>query len=944
MVLLFLIPLDPTNLEAQESSGQSIRRLTHCIPTRPYLPTSEESTLCTQYPNLTEQTADVVIGNTSTVTLASDLTSSTWFDQEIIIKGKFVIDQPTWFVRCVVKMAPAAEIEVTANNRMFTVFSRFFACTQMWKGITLLQDGDADIWHTEIQDAGVALRTTKDNAVSIVGSRFNRNHIGIQTKLSSSTSTATLPTIFSPSYFANNEFTVTSALNAPYTGQVLHPVFFTIGMEVLNTTANLIASSAANGNTFSRLDCGIDGDARSNISLGHAEFENQHSFGVNVENQSRLNIPLAAPCYFANNYFSGISGVASGLDINGCRFEGEDAQNYGVISSAIAGNSFDINIRDCNFLMQGIATAAVALERGKNNSVRVESNYIEVESPSPANGIFVYTPNGVSSTGGDCFITQDTIVFNENPTAIESNFGIKVVASGGDNLSILSNIVELRTDKAEISAIVVEDATGTNKLISGNQVFNTLYPPAFNTALVGIDISRCRGADVCYNTVSNTYYGIQFYGDNSFTDLVQNEFRYHNIGLRVYGNQFDPNTPATNPAIIGVQLRGGNKWTTGDDGVQLDHAAFGGGDYLSSRMIVHSTSMEYYPLYITPPGWFLPSSGIPQTLCGNDRIYPGKIDSTVADGSYFLPAATQLVQWEMKRRLMYEMLRDTNYGGTYAPFDTFYTNNLTTNAGKFAKVDWDLHKAGEWSGSLRTALNALEYEHQLDLNTLVQLSAGTAVVPDTVTLIDAVLSQAKTATLADMDALHQQYYALTNAHDSLHRATLQSIRTFNSSIVAVYAFEVNQKVINEIAIKEALGEALTVSDVTALENIAAQPDSIAGSTQRTAANMLFPCVEHSADLRSNGFESIPNTTVEKGRQYWVLSPNPSSGLAQITFSAPYSGTLHITDQFGRLVMQQTIQEQTVVQIQGDELPKGLYWVHAINRVGEKRVIKMVIVH
>jgi hypothetical protein len=162
--------------------------------------------------------------------------------------------------------------------------------------------------------------------------------------------------------------------------------------------------------------------------------------------------------------------------------------------------------------------------------------------------------------------------------------------------------------------------------------------------------------------------------------------------------------------------------------------------------------------------------------------------------------------------------------------------------------------------------------------------------------------------------------------------------------VAVYAFEVNQKVINEIAIKEALGEALTVSDVTALENIAAQPDSIAGSTQRTAANMLFPCVEHSADLRSNGFESIPNTTVEKGRQYWVLSPNPSSGLAQITFSAPYSGTLHITDQFGRLVMQQTIQEQTVVQIQGDELPKGLYWVHAINRVGEKRVIKMVIVH
>ena len=153
----------------------------------------------------------------------------------------------------------------------------------------------------------------------------------------------------------------------------------------------------------------------------------------------------------------------------------------------------------------------------------------------------------------------------------------------------MNNIVELRTDKAEISAIVVEDATGTYKCISGNQVFNTLYPPAFNTALVGIDISRARNTDVCFNTVSNTFYGIRFYGDNSFTDLIQNEFRYHDYGLRVDGNQFDPIIPATNPAIIGVQLRGGNKWTTGDDGVKNDHALFSGGEVSLSLMRVHSS-------------------------------------------------------------------------------------------------------------------------------------------------------------------------------------------------------------------------------------------------------------------------------------------------------------------------------------------------------------------
>jgi hypothetical protein len=942
MVLLFLIPLNPTNLKAQESSGQSIRRLTHCIPTRPYLPTSEEPTLCTQYPNLTEQTADVVIGNTSTVTLASDLTSSTWFDQEIIIKGKFVIDQPTWFVRCVVKMAPAAEIEVTANNRMFTVFSRFFACTQMWKGITLLQDGDADIWHTEIQDAGVALRTTKDNAVSIVGSRFNRNHIGIQTKLSSSTSTATLPTIFSPSYFANNEFTVTSALNAPYTGQVLHPVFFTIGMEVLNTTANLIASSAANGNTFSRLDCGIDGDARSNISLGHAEFENQHSFGVNVENQSRLNIPLAAPCYFANNYFSGISGVASGLDINGCRFEGEDAQNYGVISSAIAGNSFDINIRDCNFLMQGIATAAVALERGKNNSVRVEGNYIEVESPSPSNGIYVYTPIGVSSTGGVSLVNSNEIVFDDNPSDLESNIGIKVVGEGGDNIQLSDNVLTFSTFMSEISGILIEDCNGLNHLFSLNRVYNSQYFNEINTADIGIQANRVKNGVFCFNTVNNTQRGIWFRGNNFPANIEQNTFGRHLWSLTVEGK----GVGSSDPAVVGVQFRNANWWLPG--GGYARSAIFGGGDPDGSSFRVHSTAIEYYPaagLGISPPGWFIPDLGDPDVDCDpNEQLSSGSFDEQIADGSCFTTSSTPLAYWELNRSLMYKMFRDPSYGGTNSVFDTFYTNNLSTNGGKFAKVDWDLHKAGEWNASLRTALNALEGQHKLYLDTLVNLSAGTAVLPDTVTLIDPVLAQAKTAVLTQMKTLHQQYFALTHAHDSLHRVALQSIRTFNSSIVAVHAFEVNQKVINEIAIKEALGEALTVSNMTALENIAAQADSIAGSTQRTAANVLFPCVEHSADPRAYSEEAYSEASTFQGTPFWMLTPNPTSSVAHLTFRAPYTGTLLVIDPLGRVVIRNLLKEQERLQIECINWPKGLYYIHAVSPTGEQMVLKMVIVH
>ncbi|MFZ4635505.1 MAG: T9SS type A sorting domain-containing protein, partial [Saprospiraceae bacterium] len=75
-----------------------------------------------------------------------------------------------------------------------------------------------------------------------------------------------------------------------------------------------------------------------------------------------------------------------------------------------------------------------------------------------------------------------------------------------------------------------------------------------------------------------------------------------------------------------------------------------------------------------------------------------------------------------------------------------------------------------------------------------------------------------------------------------------------------------------------------------------------------------------------------------------LSPNPTSGAAQLTFGAPYSGSLLVTDQFGRMVLRQNIKAQTAVQLEAAELPNGLYWIHAVSPAGEQKVLKMVIVH
>jgi len=75
-----------------------------------------------------------------------------------------------------------------------------------------------------------------------------------------------------------------------------------------------------------------------------------------------------------------------------------------------------------------------------------------------------------------------------------------------------------------------------------------------------------------------------------------------------------------------------------------------------------------------------------------------------------------------------------------------------------------------------------------------------------------------------------------------------------------------------------------------------------------------------------------------------LSPNPTSGAAQLTFGAPYSGSLLITDQLGLVALQNRIQEQAIVHIQCADWPNGLYWIHAVSPAGEQKVLKMVVLH
>jgi len=938
-LLLWLTGLAPQNVLHAQVTDPEVSRMKYCLPTKPPRALLEEQTLCQQFPNLTPTTASKVIGvDQSSISYSANekdplgpIGTLGWSGQTLIINGTLIVNDVTWFLDCTVKMGPGARIVVEGNQTIFAWFSRFFACVQMWEGIRLEPTSNGSFGYCHIQDANNAIHTTTDAPIIGINNRFNRNNVGIRSAHPTSIGGTFLPTTLSTYYFFDNEFTMTSPMNSPYPGQVF-AISWPTGILLQRSTASLPGLYGA-PNRFSRLGYGIYAAQRNeSLLVGNATFRDQDLSGIFVRS-GNLTINSSAPCDFQDNFAAGIETErALSLNVAGCTFGAESAQYYGILADArwvdIQQNTFE---QDADHLF------AVYCIRPAGD-VSIYQNTINITSLS--HGIVVETPPGTSAQGF-CTIEQNAVTINEVPTSTHANIGIHVIGGSGDNFTIYDNDLDIRVlggPHYNAKGIVFEQCTGLNHTVSSNDIFNTDVLNTGKSAAQGIFIRNVQNGVYCLNNTNDSYEGITFFGNNAPARIERNFFDRHNYSLVVDGDA------GFAPAVVGPQIRAANAWDP--LGYKLLAAVCTGNPFMS-RFFIHSSDFLYFPPapFVNPPGdWFIPDFGDPNPFneCIHRPDAPELFETKIADGSYFDSNSTALLRWELERNLYYKMLRNPTYGSANPDFAAFFVTNANTNVGKFAKVERGLYLASGFSSTLVSDLQTIEAQRKSILAQLTLLEASTQ-SPTQPIGVNGQLATAKQALLDSLNDLGEQQSVLLDQHTATSTTQLASIRAFNAAITTTQVFEENQKTLNEIGIKLALGEPFLESDLTALETIADQPEADAGTTQWRAASLL-PCrTEMATAVRSKEYVA-GNAATTSPEELFSVVPNPATDRISLRFTRAYAGVVAILDTHGRILRSETVavSANEPVHLTVSDLPNGVYFLQSRDLATQSALQKVII--
>jgi hypothetical protein len=376
------------------------------------------------------------------------------------------------------------------------------------------------------------------------------------------------------------------------------------------------------------------------------------------------------------------------------------------------------------------------------------------------------------------------------------------------------------------------------------------------------------------------------------------------------------------PAVVGPQFRTANYWEP--TGYKL-LAAVNTGNPIFSLFTIHDPSIEFFPPYIfvDPDIWFFGSYGAPEFECDPPMATTNPLDDAVADGSFFDSTSTPLLEWEMNRYLFYKMLRNPNYGQGNNDYVSFYAAVQPTSAGAFAAADHALYLAGAVPSGLAADWQAYRLQNEWLRTQVYQLGASATPPASAHDDVSAYIN-AKTALLDSMKTTSEAMASVWTNHAAGVSAILQSVRAMNAGISTVYAFEANQKALNELKIKAALGESWTQADQDLLQAIANQSPDSAGTTVWQAKVMLPRCYEASRSVERAQVSTSPSMkNLANGIQVF---PNPVSDKLNVEFLQPFTGEASLFDAVGKIVVKKEVELTQMVQFDVSMLAGGVYFL------------------
>jgi len=936
---------------AQEPPQQPCQEET---PTFTGLP---EQTLCQKYPNFN---CEIQIG-AGTQFPKSSLLGSAMLSGNVCVVGNFEVDVPFTFQNALVKINPGVTIAITpspngydSGSSLGIDNSKLFACSGLWKGITLGQLSSIGSWNNSvIEDAETAIFASAFCALSIQQTTFNRNRVGIELF-------TPVPNIWVPGpvmwVFTGNQFTCTAPLNGT-TNEIT-----SIGVKLRDS--GLYPLTTNNNNTFRGIINGIV-----------AESSNSNAFAV-------CNV-------FADNY-DFISIRNKGIDFEGRSLDVRNSTFEGILGHGIHHHESSLLFLENNeFFIREFPTTSwrfmVEIESPRiGNDLNISGNYFYTEGQLASIHTFGVKFTSNSFGAGDPSITFNARIFDNDFDLFNASFEIPGEMSHGiaiwgnlasdsdidiennrfnDNIFILSHnrSIDAWYGSKHGVHVIGNHFTGGGTHIDfrgstnggANVISDNTMDPSSDFGL-GMFIHDFPQTTICSNTnngASNVGYLLR--GQNQGTVFSGN----HTYGCWQHTFWITGDQP-----VIGQQIHNGNEWgpaIVANNGFNffvrpfLQHNDPDPNIVDMSRFIIHTPQSIWNGSQYTFFSPFHPATqeivpdfndeffdqdpGTPTVSCLAQLQSPDEVDLLIANGGFAGRISNVGSVFDAKRYLYRKLQENPAYLSSHSSFGAFISAEQNTSVGKFYLLEKAIDDAHKLSGKDKTALGNAKAQRDALVEAMGQQGMSQAQLLAKITELSGVDEDAQEV-LAQQEAAKSGL--LNNAMTIWQSITPQNVfEQYRKDVLGIYLASQTQQ-----------GGLLTEGQVENLQDIAKLCSEAGGSAVYLAQGFLPECaraeimaiIEQCHEMPEADPRENPNARhilISEDAQVQV-SPNPAKDWVNIVSVRQMEGRAEVYALTGQLVASSTIAF-------GDnpirfDLNSGVYVLRIVYGNGDNSSHKLVI--
>ncbi len=486
--------------------------------------------------------------------------------------------------------------------------------------------------------------------------------------------------------------------------------------------------------------------------------------------------------------------------------------------------------------------------------------------------------------------------------------------------------------------------------VIGNQAF-------FDHGMCAYHFDKTGPLTICDNTADYTLRGFHLSGDCATSIFAANHFGHHSRS-NVPNDPSNPLTGALQMEVgskLGKQACQHNIWEVAN--YAPDRGAWHkGANFTDTRFDYNPNLVGEKPSPIFPvSGWFFdectnePTGGHCGTLLYSTTLDEFEAKTVQENQSYTEPET--VLAWEERRQLIAKLLRYPDLKTTYPLASTFYNVHLNTTAGQFAQFDEMLNNAILIAPNQMSSLSDIRNQITYWIGKVDSLD-GTLANMAAVQNASNVFFYYRSTLLSHIGTLLFQQEVFENQIEAARNTALEQCSQYIATLPQARAYEINQKFLNELAIKKGQSISLSEGDYAMLRAIAAQCPELAGYTRERAMNWLpvgdpaiarpdVPYAPGCQGLYGEGEErSISQSETQLGIR---LSPNPVGDILTIDFEMSFSGSIEVFDMTGRSTpLKRQIKAQTNLELPVDGLSPGIYILLAKADSGEFFALKFAV--